>query len=61
MGSGVSEISVKVSRVLSEALIRTSKLEGIDRKQKETDTVKIAKAVNVSISAEAKEKLLKKL
>ena len=58
--SGVSEISLKMSKVLSEALLRSARQEGIERK-KEADTVKLAKAVNVSISAEAKQKLLNKL
>ena len=58
--NGVSEISLKMSKVLSEALLRSARQEGIERK-KEADTVKLAKAVNVSISAEAKQKLLKKL
>ena len=58
--NGVSEISLKMSKVLSEALLRSVRQEGIERK-KEADTVKLAKAVNVSISAEAKQKLLKKL
>ena len=58
--NGVSEISLKMSKVLSEALLRSARQEGIEKK-KETDTVKLAKAVNVSISAEAKQKLLKKL
>ena len=58
--NGVSEISLKMSKVLSEALLRSARQEGIQRK-KEADTVKLAKAVNVSISAEAKQKLLKKL
>ena len=57
--NGVSEISLKMSKVLSEALLRSARQEGIERK-KEADTVKLAKAVNVSISAEAKQKLLKK-
>ena len=57
--NGVSEISLKMSKVLSEALLRSVRQEGIERK-KEADTVKLAKAVNVSISAEAKQKLLKK-
>ena len=58
--NGVSEISLKMSKVLSEALLRSARQEGIERKE-EADTVKLAKAVNVSISAEAKQKLLKKL
>ena len=58
--NGVSEISLKMSKVLSEALLRSARQEGIERK-KEADTVKLAKAVNVSISTEAKQKLLKKL
>ena len=58
--NGVSEISLKMSKILSEALLRSSRQEGIERK-KESDTVKLAKAVNVSISTEAKQKLLKKL
>ena len=58
--NGVSEISLKMSKVLSEALLRSARQEGIERK-KESDTVKLAKAVNVSISTEAKQKLLKKL
>ena len=58
--SGVSEINSKMSKILSEALLRSARQEGIDRK-KETETVKLAKAVNVSISTEAKQKLLKKL
>tara|TARA_A100001011_G_scaffold281744_1_gene291792 strand:+ start:986 stop:1156 length:171 start_codon:yes stop_codon:yes gene_type:complete len=56
----VSEINPKMSKILSEALVRSARQEGIDRK-KEADSVKLAKAVNVSISAEAKQKLLKKL
>ena len=58
--NGVSEINPKMSKILSEALVRSARQEGIDRK-KEADTVKLAKAVNVSISTEAKQKLLKKL
>ncbi len=58
--NGVSEINPKMSKILSEALVRSARQKGIDRK-KEADTVKLAKAVNVSISAEAKQKLLKKL
>ena len=58
--NGVSEINPKMSKILSEALVRSARQVGIDRK-KEADTVKLAKAVNVSISAEAKQKLLKKL
>ena len=58
--NGVSEINLKMSKILSAALVRSAIQEGIDRK-KEADTVKLAKAVNVSISAEAKQKLLKKL
>ena len=58
--NGVSEINPKMSKILSESLVRSARQEGIDRK-KEADTVKLAKAVNVSISAEAKQKLLKKL
>ena len=58
--NGVSEINPKMSKILSEALVRSARQEVIDRK-KEADTVKLAKAVNVSISAEAKQKLLKKL
>ena len=58
--NGVSEINPKMSKILSEALVRSARQEGIDIK-KEADTVKLAKAVNVSISAEAKQKLLKKL
>ena len=58
--NGVSEINPKMSKILSEALVRSARQEEIDRK-KEADTVKLAKAVNVSISAEAKQKLLKKL
>ena len=56
----MSEISLKMSKVLSEALLRSARQEGIERK-KESDTVKLAKAVNVSISSEAKQKFLKKL
>ncbi len=59
-GKGVFEINPKMSKILYEALGRSARQEGIDRK-KEADTVKLAKAVNVSISAEAKQKLLKKL
>ena len=58
--SGVSEINSKMSKILSEALLRSARQEGIVRK-KEPDNEKLAKAVNVSISAEAKQKLLKKL
>ena len=58
--NGVSEINSKISKILSEALVRSTRQEGIDRK-KEADTVKLAKAVNVSISAEVKQKLIKKL
>ncbi len=58
--NGVSEINPKMSKILSEALVRSARQEGIDR-EKEKDTVKLAKAVNVSISAEAKQKLIKKL
>ena len=58
--NGVSEINPKMSKILSEALVRSARQVGIDRK-KEADTVKLAKAVNVSISIEAKQKLLKKL
>ena len=58
--NGVSEINPKMSKILSEALVRSARQEGIDTK-KEAYTVKLAKAVNVSISAEAKQKLLKKL
>ncbi len=58
--NGVSEINPKMSKILSEALVRSARQEGIDR-EKEKDTVKLAKAVNVSISAEVKQKLIKKL
>ena len=61
-GSGVTEINMKTSKFLSEALKRTVRLEGVKkRKNQETDTKKIAKAVTVSLSAEVKQKLLKKL
>ena len=61
-GSGVTEINMKTSKFLSEALKRTVRLEGVEkRKNQETDTKKIAKAVTVSLSAEVKQKFLKKL
>ncbi len=58
--NGVSEINSKISKILSEALVRSTRQEGIDR-EKKADTLKLAKAVNVSISAEVKQKLIKKL
>ena len=58
--NGVSEINPKMSKILSEALVRSARQGGLERK-KELDTIKLAKGVNVSISAEAKQKLLKKL
>lgn len=56
----MTEINAKMSKILSEALLRSARQERIDRK-KEADTVKLAKAVTVSISTEARQKLLKKL
>ena len=58
--NGVTEINAKMSKILSEALLRSARQERIERK-KEADTVKLAKAVTVSISTEARQKLLKKL
>jgi hypothetical protein len=61
--SGVSKVSMSTSRVLSEALKRSVKYEGFDEKKKNeaSDVKKIAKAVTISWSTEAKLKLLKKL
>ena len=40
-GSGVTEINMKTSKFLSEALKRTVRLEGVEkRKNQETDTKK---------------------
>jgi hypothetical protein len=54
---------MSTSRVLSEALKRSVRYEGFDEKKKDEDNdiKKIAKAVTISWSTEAKLKLLKKL
>ena len=58
--SGLIKTDMLTSKVLTEGLKRTVKLEGIDKKKEPFEkTKKITKGVVVALSSEAKQKIIK--
>ena len=58
--SGLIKTDMLTSKVLTEGLKRTVKLEGIDEKKEPFEkTKKITKGVVVALSSEAKQKIIK--
>ncbi len=60
--SGLIKTNILTSKVLAEGLKKTVKLEGVDEKKEPYEkTKKITKGVIVSLSSEAKQKVIKSL
>ena len=60
--SGLIKTNILTSKVLSEGLKKTVKLEGIDEKKEPYEkSKKITKGVVVALSLEAKQKVIKSL
>ena len=60
--SGLIKTNILTSKVLAEGLKKTVKLEGVDEKKEPYEkTKKITKGVVVSLSSEAKQKVIKSL
>ena len=60
--SGLIKTDILTSKVLAEGLKKLLKLEGVDEKKEPFEkTKKITKGVVVSLSSEAKQKVLKSL
>ena len=60
--SGLIKTDMLTSKVLSEGLKKIVKLEGVDEKKEPYEkTKKITKGVVVSLSSEAKQKIIKSL
>ena len=60
--SGLIKTDILTSKVLGEGLKKIVKLEGVDEKKEPYEkTKKITKGVVVSLSSEAKQKLIKSL
>ena len=60
--NGLIKTNILTSKVLSEGLKKTVKLEGVDEKKEPYEkTKKITKGVVVALSSEAKQKVIKSL
>ena len=60
--SGLIKTDIQTSKVLAEGLKKIVKLEGVDEKKEPYEkTKKIAKGVVLSLSSEAKQKVIKSL
>ena len=59
--SGLIKTDIQTSKVLAEGLKKIVKLEGVDEKKSPTKKQKITKGVVVSLSSEAKQKVIKSL
>ena len=60
--NGLIKTDILTSKVLSEGLKQTFKLEGVDEKKEPFEkTKKITKGVTVALSSEAKQKIIKSL
>ena len=60
--NGLIKTDILTSKVLSEGLKKTVKLEGVDEKKAPFEkTKKITKGVTVALSSEAKQKIIKSL
>ena len=60
--SGLIKTNIVTSKVLAEGLKKIVKLEGVDEKKESYEkTKKITKGVVVSLSSEAKQKVIKSL
>ena len=60
--SGLIKTDIQTSKVLAEGLKKIVKLEGVDEKKEPYEkTKKVTKGVVVSLSSEAKQKVIKSL